>query len=131
MGGRKKKYEAGKNTTIRFPRDFPDYALDFLNESDTTLPDLILRGIQVEMEQRTEGIFFPADMLTTEKKAKLEGNPDLQRAIMKWVDHLIFSKQPLGPINSDEQAAAQQEDSQPEIDEDLQKYAADLFDDFM
>lgn len=120
----KKKFEAGKNTSIRIPKDFPDYALKFLNETNIPLPDVILAGIRAIMNEQGKGIFFPADNLTAEKKAKLEGNPDLQRAIMKWVDELVFSDRPLGMIRDSEEAATQEN---PAIDDDLKAYAKDLF----
>lgn len=121
----KKKFEAGKNTSIRIPKDFPDYALKFLNETNIPLPDVILAGIRAIMNEQGKGIFFPADNLTAEKKAKLEGNPDLQRAIMKWVDELVFSDRPLGMIRDPEEAATQE--PALTIDEDLRTYAKDLF----
>lgn len=120
----KKKFEAGKNTSIRIPKDFPDYALQFLNETDVPLPDIILAGVRAIMREQGKGIFFPADNLTAEKKAKLEGNPDLQRAIMKWVDELVFSDRPLGMIRNEEAAT---KETNPALDEDLREYAKDLF----
>lgn len=120
MEEKKRKFQAGKNTTIRFPKDYPYYAIEFLNESNTSLPDLILKGIQVLMEEKERGIFFPST-LSPEKKKKLEGNPELQKAIMKWVDELVFSNKPLGRI---EVAATSIEDSP--IDEDLKEFAEDI-----
>jgi len=121
----KKKFEAGKNTSVRIPKDFPDYALEFLNETDIPLPDVILAGVRAIMNEQGKGIFFPANNLTADKKAKLEGNPDLQRAIMKWVDELVFSNRPLGMIRDPEEAATQE--PALTIDEDLRTYAKDLF----
>ncbi len=120
----KKKFEAGKNTSVRIPKDFPDYALEFLNETDIPLPDVILAGVRAIMNEQGKGVFFPANNLTADKKAKLEGNPDLQRAIMKWVDELVFSDRPLGMIRDSEEAATQEN---PAIDDDLKAYAKDLF----
>lgn len=121
----KKKFEAGKNTSIRIPKDFPDYALKFLNETNIPLSDVILVGIRTIMNEQGQGIFFPANNLTADKKAKLEGNPDLQRAIMKWVDELVFSDRPLGMIRDSEEAATQE--PAITIDDDLRAYAKDLF----
>jgi hypothetical protein len=121
----KKKFEAGKNTSIRIPKDFPDYALKFLNETNIPLSDVILVGIRTIMNEQGQGIFFPANNLTEDKISKLEGNPDLQRAIMKWVDELVFSDRPLGMIRDSEEAATKE--SSPALDDDLKAYAKDLF----
>jgi hypothetical protein len=126
----KKKYEPGKNTAIRLPKDYPDYAVEFLNETDMTLPEIALIGIKVLMEKKNLGVFFPYHNLTPEKKARLEGNPDLQRAIMKWVDDLVFSNKPISNLatyqDKNEQAATVESKPVIEVDDDLRNYVKDM-----
>lgn len=89
-----KVYYAGKRTSIRFPIDYPEDVLNFLNKENAPHPlELIIIGAREMMRNRNKGVFIQGD-LTEEKRKKIENNPELQRVVMKFIDELFFSDKP-------------------------------------
>jgi hypothetical protein len=90
-----KGYYAGKRTSIRFPVDYPQDVLDFLNKEGAPHPlELIIIGAREKMRGQNQGVFIQGN-LTEEKRQKIESNPELQRVAMKFIDELFFSNKSL------------------------------------
>lgn len=121
---RKKRYQPGKNVSIRFPLSFPQEVLHFLNEKEITPTDLILEGFKSIKVKKNEVISVPPGILSHEQIACIEESPELKRVVLKLIDAVVFGDKPLFfSLN-----AKKEEEKEVVVDEALANYGKDMFD---
>lgn len=122
---KEKGFFPGKRTSIRFPVDYPQDVIDFLNEENAPLTDIIVIGARELMNQQNKGLFIKFDDLTPEEKAKIENSPELQRAAAKFIKEFFFSDKPFFKLIA-ENEREEGEISEEELREQAEQAKAEL-----